>query len=120
MVQSGHVGECAVVTERFNGRNCHALLVLTPRKEGVDSRFYVYFFYSLHGRSKIHTITTGNTIQHILSTDVKTVSVPYACLPEQTKIANFLTALDRKIESVAHQITHTQAFKKGMLQQMFV
>ena len=39
---------------------------------------------------------------------------------EQTKIANFLAALDRKIESVSTQIRETQTFKRGLLQQMFV
>jgi type I restriction enzyme S subunit len=39
---------------------------------------------------------------------------------EQTKIANFLAALDGKIDSVSQQITHTQTFKRGLLQQMFV
>jgi type I restriction enzyme S subunit len=39
---------------------------------------------------------------------------------EQTKIANALTAMDKKIDLVAQQIEHTQTFKKGLLQQMFV
>ena len=41
-------------------------------------------------------------------------------LPEQTKIANFLSALDEKINGVQLQIEKMEIWKKGLLQSMFV
>ena len=42
------------------------------------------------------------------------------CLEEQTKIAQFLTELDDKINAVDTQIQSAQQWKQGLLQQMFV
>ncbi len=42
------------------------------------------------------------------------------CLEEQTRIANFLSAIDKKINETAKQIEATAQWKKGLLQQMFV
>lgn len=44
----------------------------------------------------------------------------FPCLEEQTKIANFLSAINQKIEVVAQQIEQAKTWKKGLLQQMFV
>ncbi|MFT5295547.1 MAG: type I restriction enzyme S subunit [Colwellia sp.] len=44
----------------------------------------------------------------------------FPSIEEQLKIADFLDALDTKIEHVTKQIECTQTFKKGLMQQMFV
>ena len=62
----------------------------------------------------------GIAMMHVTKQAMEERPFSLPCVEEQTKIANFLTALDRKIESVSSQITHTQTFKKGLLQQMFV
>jgi type I restriction enzyme S subunit len=82
----------------------------------------VFLAYYLNNACKhaIARVAQGSSVVHLYPDQLKILSLSLPSLPEQTKIANFLSALDRKIESVAQQITHTQAFKQGLLQQMFV
>lgn len=61
----------------------------------------------------------GNTPYIVLST-LSEMPLLLPCLEEQTKIANFLSAIDQKIEVVAQQIEQAKQWKKGLLQQMFV
>jgi len=51
---------------------------------------------------------------------ISRIKVNVPSLVEQNKIANFLSSLDSKTELVNTQIENTKAFKKGLLQQMFV
>lgn len=48
------------------------------------------------------------------------MNINYPCLEEQKKIANFLSAIDAKINKGAEELEATNQFKKGLLQQMFV
>jgi type I restriction enzyme S subunit len=82
----------------------------------------VFLAYYLNNACKhaIAGMAQGSSVIHLYPDQLKRLRLHLPSVKEQTKIANFLSALDRKIESVAQQITHTQAFKKGLLQQMFV
>lgn len=118
MVQSGHVGECAAVGANFVGSNCHALIILTP-KHKVNSEFFVHYFYSPIGKLAIFQITTGNTIKHILASELKELIVFTPNLAEQQRIAEYLTSLN-DVTTAAGQILETlKTHKKGLMQQLF-
>jgi type I restriction enzyme S subunit len=54
------------------------------------------------------------------ASDLETIKIQIPCIEEQTKIANFLSRIDSKIEQTKQQLDSTKEFKKALLQQMFV
>lgn len=52
--------------------------------------------------------------------DFYKMPIPFPSLQEQTKISNFLSEIDEKINHCQRQIEKTAVWKKGLLQQMFV
>ncbi|GEM_PF-6622519 len=75
-------------------------------------------FYSILGKKELYKITTGNTIKHILVSDLSEVFLNFPSFAEQEKIAKFLPAIEHKIEALT-QIEQTEKFKKGLLQKLF-
>ncbi len=72
--------------------------------------------------SMISNIATGTSgsMKNISQPNFLKLQISFPTLPEQTKIANFLSSIDEKINNTQIQITHTETWKKGLLQKMFV
>lgn len=109
-------------------RNKKCLGVMSPLytvftiSEG-NLQFFEYFFESNFWHDYVKNVSNSGARHdrmNITNKDFFEMPVLYPCLEEQTKIANFLSAIDQKIEKVAKQVEETKQWKKGLLQQMFV
>ncbi len=89
-------------------------------KEELNKDFLIHFSNTKAYRLVMQSIMVGSTQVHIRNQDFFGIEIPVPCLAEQTKIANFLSSIDQKIEVVAQQIEQAKQWKKGLLQQMFV
>ncbi|EAM3780617.1 restriction endonuclease subunit S [Salmonella enterica] len=119
MVQSGHVGHTAVIPPELNNIAAHALIMFTDPKEEICSHFLNFQFQTDKVKTKLSEITTGNTIKHILSSEMKEFEMFFSDYEEQTQIGSYFQKLDSLISQ--HQQKHDKLskFKKSMLKKMF-
>lgn len=87
-----------------------------------DNNYFMnYLLNSFNCIKKLRRYATGTTsVAAIYNRDLLLLEISLPSLPEQQKIADFLSGIDERIEIVDMQIEKTQEFKKGLLQRMFV
>ena len=97
MVQSGHVGHAAVIPEELDNTAAHALIMFRNPKEEIEPYFLNYEYQTDKAKKQIENITTGNTIKHILASDMQEFVVDIPKYEEQKAIAGYFCKLDHLI-----------------------
>ncbi|MBR1416852.1 MAG: restriction endonuclease subunit S, partial [Bacilli bacterium] len=82
-----------------------------------------YFIYSiLHKKDfldKVIDRCTGTSFPAISSNDLADININIPDIQEQTKISNFLSLIDKKIELQTKKIEDLKLFKKGLHNRLF-
>ena len=81
---------------------------------------FLYFIVQTNNFIDLTNISSGSKMPRADWNVVSKGLFDIPTLPEQTKIANFLSAIDVKISLCTSQIEKTEQYKKGLLQKMFV
>ncbi len=88
------------------------LLVLTPKQEKS-----IFFYEYAINQFKIFIESTG--VPQLTGPQISSYRITYPPLPEQQKIASFLSAVDKKIQQLTRKKELLEQYKKGVMQKIF-
>ncbi|AZA52057.1 restriction endonuclease subunit S [Chryseobacterium sp. G0201] len=95
-------------------------VALIKEKKDLKNSFLIHYLNSSLILNQFKKENVGGTQKFLSLGIIRNLEILLPSIGEQTKIANFLSGIDEKIELVSNQIQDTQEYKKGLLQQMFV
>ena len=119
IVQTGDIGQVAVVPEEFAGANCHALIIVSPRRDRLFGAFLAQFLSSTFGFDELKRIQTGALHPHLNCGLVRDVRFPSPPMQEQVAIVDFLNAeitkIDRMIDKVRTAIERLLEYRSALI-----
>lgn len=103
IVQTGDIGQVAVVPEDFGKASCHALLIARPNHSLVSSEYLGLHLQSTIGRNEMLRLATGALHPH-LEFGVRAAPVIVPPREEQAAIVEEVTAARRRLDSVSSRL----------------
>jgi type I restriction enzyme S subunit len=97
-----------------------SLYVCFKTNDNINDLFFNHYLNTIHFKDSVLRNGEGGVRIYLFYENFSDITINLPSLPEQTRIANFLSAIDDKIKHNAVQIQKIEVWKKGLLQKMFV
>ncbi len=117
LTKDGTLGRVALV-DRLNCCINQSVALIQPTDD-FDSIYLKILLESTAYQNVLLRNAGGSTIKHLYITTVAKMKVTIPSLPEQQKIASFLSAVDEKIQQLSRKKALLEQYKKGVMQQIF-
>lgn len=104
---------------KSNHKACIGRGVCSIKNKTISNIEFIYQFL-LDFEKRWVRLEQGSTFTAVSGKDIKSIEIKLPCIEEQTKIADFLSNIDVRLEALNTKIENSKTFKKGLLQKMFV
>jgi type I restriction enzyme, S subunit len=118
-ITGASLGRTCVVPSSFNVGNVNQHVCIIRLNNKNNPKFIQTFLSSNKGEKLFLAGQTGSGREGLNFQSIRGFSLATPPLPEQTKIANFLTAIDEKIQGLKEKKSLLEEYKKGLMQQIF-
>lgn len=95
------------------------IVKVTITNNGFSKEFICQSLLTDNYHKRIKETATGSTVRHSSNKIILTTQLSFPSLPEQQKIAAFLTAVDDKLQQLTRKKALLDQYKKGVMQQIF-
>ena len=105
----------------YKGLCSPAYIILRKKDDSICNDFYRYYFKSSRFIKDLNRNLEGIRDGKMISyQQFSEIMLPFPPLSEQRRIAQALTALDELIAATNEKLEQMKAYKKGLMQQLFV
>lgn len=118
----GSIGHIAFYNSGISFENLRinsGMVIIRGDKNYLNLDYLYKYLNSNQIQNEILKIAFGSAQPQLTVSEIVKLKIQYPPLPEQAKIANFLTAIDEKIQGLKEKKSLLEEYKKGLMQQIF-
>jgi type I restriction enzyme, S subunit len=118
-ITGASLGRSCVVPEDFSTGNVNQHVCIVRIDKNNEPFFIQPFFSSNKGQDLFNSLQTGSGREGLNFQSIRTIALYLPTLPEQQKIASFLTSVDDKLNQLKQKKSLLEQYKKGVMQKIF-